>query len=181
MENTTFLDFYRTVTDHNMMVQKQLEKEHVLVISQLKEYVKEFPLADIYLHYPKDNETKDLLFCFSVHRDGPTQLLPVMSVYASADKIILSYLPQSQLDKFDFSCELSSQDNYMSSLRVVKYLYNETWTFSPQDSSMIFIEHIGDSLQWTSQHSEYKMYQAFSLIMITNFMLWDAYYFTPHY
>lgn len=182
MNNKDFFEFYNSVSEHNMTVQKQLEQENnVLIVSQLKAYVKEFPLAEIYLHYPKDNQIENLLFCYSINREGPNQLLPVVSVYLSEEKIILSYLPQSELDQLDFSCDFSVTDHYMTSVRVVKYLFNDNWTFTPSNHSMIFMEHISDSLQWKYDCSEHKIHQAFSLIMINNLMLWEAFYFTPHY
>lgn len=46
---------------------------------------------------------------------------------------------------------------------------------------MIFIENIPDSLNWKSKHSSEKLYQAFNFCSVQDFMLWNAYYFTPHY
>lgn len=182
MNTKDFFDFYNSVSTHNMEIQKQLEKDnHILVVSQLIEYVKKFPLADIYLHYPQDNQINDLLFCYSVDHEGPNQLLPVLSSYLSEEKIILSYLQQTELDKLDFSGDFPVTDHYMNSVRVVKYLFNEKMVFSPRNSSMIFIEHIPDSLQWKYDCPNHKIYQAFSLIMVSNLMLWEAFYFTPHY
>lgn len=181
MDNTQFLEFYNSVTEHNSVTQKQLEQENILLVAKLKKYVNEFSLAQIYLHYPTDEQAKDLLFCYCVNGEGPTQLLPVLSVYASEDKIVLSYLPQNELDKLDFSSPMKSHADYMSSIRVVKYFHNERRMFSPSDSAMIFMEHIPDSIQWTSDNENYKMHQPFSFIMARSFMLWEAFYFTPHY
>jgi hypothetical protein len=46
---------------------------------------------------------------------------------------------------------------------------------------MIFMEHIPDSLNWSSDSQNHKIHQPFSFICVQNLMLWEAYYFTPHY
>lgn len=182
MDFKTFTDFTSSVFNHNFLMQKNLESEnHIVTIRKLKEYVTEYPLADIFLHYPGDDSIKDLNFCYSVNGESPNQLLPALSAYLSEGKIVLSYLTQKELDKLDFSDEFKVFEHYMNSARIIKYLYNDTLLFSPQNDGMIFMEYIPDTLNWNSNSEKHKAYNAFSFISFNNLMLWTAYYFTPHY
>lgn len=182
MNSTQFFDFYNSVFDHNFNLQKQFEKNsNLLILSELKEYVKNYPLAKIYLHYPKDTEINDLLFCYSLNRDGPIQLLPVLSSYLSEEKIVLSYLSQEKIDSFDFSVNFNSHEFYTNSEQVQKYLSDDRWTFTSQKHSMIFMEHIPDSLKWNYDCPEHKIFQSFSFSTISTLMVWTSFYFTPHY
>lgn len=184
MDSTQFFDLSNSVFEHNFKVQKQLEKDgNILIISKLKDCVNRYPLADIYLHYPKDSEINDLPFCYSFGFDGATQLLPILSVYLSEEKIVLSYLSQEKLDSIDFSMKLPSREHYTNSKEVKKYLDNDNgvWNLRAQNHSMIFMEHIPDSLNWTYDCPEHKIFQSFSFGGISSLMLWDSFYFTPHY
>ncbi len=95
MDIKTFTDFTDSVFEHNFQTQKKLESDNkIITIGQLKSYINDYPLADIFLHYPNDTESKDLIYCYSLDRDGPIQLVPIFSVYLSEEKIIFSFLSQ---------------------------------------------------------------------------------------
>lgn len=182
MDFKTFTDFTTSVFDHNYTVQKQLESDNqILTIQHIQSLAEEFPLAEFYLHYPNDQQAQSLTFCYSVNSEGPNQLLPILSFIANEDKIVFSYLSQEELNKLNFLDLFKLHKDYYNSVRLLKFLFDDRRIFSPQSGSMIFMEHIPDSLNWVSDSSHHKIHQPFSFIGVKTLMLWDAYYFTPHY
>lgn len=182
MDFQTFTSVTDSVFEHNFQTQKKLESDNnIITIGQLKSYINDYPLADIFLHYPNDEESKDLTYCFSLDREGPIQLLPIFSVFLSEEKIVFSYLSQKELDALDFSNHFKVFDHYLNSARIIKRIYNENLIFTPQNGSMLFMQHIPDSLNWNSNSDKHKAYHAFSFLSIANLMLWEGYFFTPHY
>jgi len=174
-------DFFTSIFNHNFKIQKELEDSNVLLLRDLKKYIKQYPLADIYLHYPNDDKNNSISSCFSNSDNSPLKLMPVYSIIAHKDKIILSCISQSELNDIDFNQPLDFHQHYLSSSELMKRFFSKDYILSPQEHSMIFIEYIPDSLNWKSQHSSEKIYQAFNFCPIQDFMLWQAYYFTPHY
>lgn len=172
---------FDSVINYNFKIQKELENSNILLLGQLKEYVTEFPVADIYVHYPNDSKTDTISSCFSISDNSPLRLMPVYSIIAQQDKIILSCLSQSELNNIDFNQPLDFHQHYLSSSELLKRFFSREHIVSPQEHSMIFIENIPDSLNWKSKHSSEKIYQAFNFCSVQDFMLWNAYYFTPHY
>ncbi len=56
---------FDSVINYNFKTQKELENSNILLLGQLKAYVTEFPIADIYVHYPDDSKTDTISSCFS--------------------------------------------------------------------------------------------------------------------
>lgn len=182
MDFKKFIEFTSSVFDHNYALQKQLgNDDNILTIKHLQSLSEEFPLAEFYLHYPNDAQAETLNFCYSVNSEGPNQLLPVLSFIANEDKIVFSYLSQEELNQLDFSDSFKLHPDYYNSVRILKFLFDDRRIFSPQPGAMIFMEHIPDSLNWVSDSANNKIHQPFSFIGVKTLMLWDAYYFTPHY
>lgn len=179
MDFTKFIDFGREVFNHNYAQQKKLEAAgKILLRGQLQEYMTKYPKAGIFLHYPSDEVAQNLEFCYTVSGEGPDQLLPVLSVYADENKIVLSYL--DSLEGVDFSENLELWEHYITGEELQKRFdkYNNVFV---QDREMIFMEHIPDSMKWKSQSEQHKLHQAFAFIGAHNYMLWSASFFTPHY
>lgn len=179
MDFKKFIDFGCEVFDHNYEKQKQFEDNgKILILSKLQEYINQYPNAGVFLHYPNDEQAKDLNYCYTVNYEGPTQLLPVLSVYADDNKIVLSYL--DNLECVDFSESLVLSADYINSDKMQKS-FEKRNTMFVEDHHMIFMEHIPDSLGWKSESANHKMHQAFAFMGAYNYMLWSGYYFTPHY
>lgn len=179
MDFKKFVDFGSEVFNHNYEQQKSLEEQgKILILSKLQEYITQYPNAGIFLHYPNDEQSKDLNYCYSVHSEGPNQLLPVLSVHADDNKIVLSYL--DSLEGVDFSETLNLCEHNITSKSLQKSIDRRNSTFV-EDHHMIFMEHIPDSLGWKSQSEQHKMHQAFAFMGTHNYMLWSAFFFTPHY
>lgn len=179
MDFKKFVDFGREVFNHNYEQQKKLAAEgKILLRGKLNEYIEKYPNAGIFLHYPNDEVAEKLEFCYTVSGEGPDQLLPVLSVYADENKIVLSYLPS--LEGIDFSEKLELWEDYINGAELKKRI--EKWNnHFDHDYQMIFFEHIPDSMKWKSQSEQHKMHQAFAFIGAHNYMLWSAMFFTPHY
>lgn len=181
MDFKKFIDFGSEVFNHNYEQQKKLDEQgKILRRENLKEYINKYPNAGIFLHYPTDAQAQNLGFCYSISREGPEQLLPVLSVYADENKIVLSYL--DSLEGVDFSENLPHWQDYVTAETMQKRMEREeNINFFVQDHEMIFMEHIPDSLNWKSQSEQHKMHQAFAFMGAHNYMLWSASFFTPHY
>lgn len=174
-------DYFTSIINHNFKIQKELEDSNILLLRDLEKYITQYPLADIYVHYPNDDKSENISCCFSISDNSPLRLMPVYSIIAHHDKIILSCVSQAELNDIDFNQPLDFNEHYLSSSELMKRFFSKEHIFSPQEHSMLFIENIPDSLNWKSQHSSEKLYQAFNFCPIQDFMLWQAYYFTPHY
>ena len=92
--------------------------------------------------------------------------MPVHSIIAHQDKIILSCISQSELNTIDFTQPLNFHEHYLSSSELMKRFFSKEYILSPQEHDMIFIENISDSLGWKSQHSSEKVYQAFNFCSV---------------
>lgn len=174
-------EFFTSIFNHNFKIQKELENSNILLLRDLQKYIEDFPLADIYVHYPNDVKSDSISYCISISDNSPLKLMPVHSIIAHQDKIILSCISQSELNTIDFTQPLNFHEHYLSSSELMKRFFSKEYILSPQEHDMIFIENISDSLGWKSQHSSEKVYQAFNFCSVQDFMLWHAYYFTPHY
>lgn len=184
MDFNTFNTLTSSVFEHNVKIQKKLEEEkQILTIKDLHLLVEEFPLSSLYLHYPTDSQTKNLDFCYSSSHLNNHQLLPILSCFKSDYITIFSYLPQEELNQLHFENyhDFDLNEDYYNMSKLTKFLFNNNFSiFNPDKKQMLFMEHVPDC-DWVSASKDHKTYQPFSILSLSTFMLWNAYFFTPRY
>ena len=59
-------EFFTSIFNHNFEIQKELENSNILLLRDLQKYIEDFPLADIYVHYPNDVKSDSISYCISI-------------------------------------------------------------------------------------------------------------------